>query len=73
MPIELDCWACTQNFMSRDLPDNAMFIAESPLVIERALDAGCVPVSCLMETNHDYRKGRDIIALSSSLPNGLRM
>ena len=26
-----------------------MFIAESPKVIERALDAGCEPVSCLVE------------------------
>ena len=28
--------------------ENSLFIAESPHVIERALDAGCEPVSLLM-------------------------
>ena len=39
-----------------------MFIAESPMVIERALDAGCVPLSFLMETKHTEGKARDILA-----------
>ena len=30
-------------------PNGGIFIAESPKVIERALDAGCQPVSFLME------------------------
>ena len=30
-------------------PKPGIFIAESPKVIERALDAGCVPLSFLME------------------------
>ena len=35
--------------MNRFDPSNAMFIAESPKVIHRALDAGYIPVSLLME------------------------
>lgn len=35
--------------MNRFDPDNAMFIAESPKVIMRALDGGCQPVSILVE------------------------
>ena len=34
----------------RENPEEGLFIAESPLVIERALDAGFVPVSFLVET-----------------------
>ena len=48
---ELDVYArLTENqLLSRGDAEKAMFIAESPKVIERALDAGCVPVSFLME------------------------
>ena len=43
----------TENqLVNRADPANALFIAESPLVIGRALDAGCVPVSFLMERKH---------------------
>ena len=38
--------------LNRFDPANAMFIAESPKVIQRALDAGCVPVSLLVERGH---------------------
>ena len=34
---------------SRVAPERALFIAESPKVIGTALDAGCQPVSFLME------------------------
>ena len=49
---ELDIYArLTENqLLNRADPANALFVAESPLVIGRALDAGCVPVSFLMET-----------------------
>ena len=42
----LDVYArATENqLVNRADPANALFIAESPLVIGRALDAGCVPV-----------------------------
>lgn len=35
--------------LNRHEPDKGLFIAESPLVIERALNAGCIPVSVLIE------------------------
>lgn len=61
---ELDIYArLTENqLVNRKDPKNAMFIAESPLVIERALDAGCVPLSFLMETRHADGKAKDILA-----------
>ena len=48
---ELDVYArLTENqLVNRADPAKGMFIAESPKVIMRALDAGCVPVSVLME------------------------
>ena len=48
---ELDPYArLTQNQLRNRLePEKGIFIAESPKVIDRALDAGCKPVSLLME------------------------
>ena len=48
---ELDIYArLTENqLVNRADPENALFVAESPQVIGRALDAGCTPVSFLME------------------------
>ena len=48
--------------LNRADPENALFIAESPLVIGRALDAGCEPVSFLMERQHVEGKGREVLA-----------
>ena len=47
---ELDPYArLTENqLVNRADPDHGMFIAESPLVIGRALDAGARPISFLM-------------------------
>ena len=47
----LDVYArLTENqLVNRDNPGEGLFIAESPKVIHRALDAGCVPVSFLVE------------------------
>lgn len=39
-----------------------MFVAESPLVIGRAMDAGCVPLSFLMEPKHIEGRGHEILA-----------
>ena len=60
----LDLYArLTENqLLNRADPENALFIAESPLVIGRALDAGCKPVSFLMERQHIDGKGREILA-----------
>lgn len=61
---ELDIYArLTENqLLNRADPANALFVAESPLVIGRALDAGCKPVSFLMETKHITGKGAGILA-----------
>ena len=61
---ELDIYArLTENqLLNRANPANALFVAESPLVIGRALDAGCTPVSFLMETKHVNGKGAEILA-----------
>ena len=51
---ELDIFArlSEAQLLNREHPEDALFIAESPIVIERALDAGCVPVSALVEQSH---------------------
>ena len=51
---ELDVYArlTEAQLLNRFEPKKGMFIAESPKVIERALDAGCVPVSLLVERSH---------------------
>lgn len=43
-------------------PSPGLFLAESPRVIERALDAGYEPVSLLAERTHIQGQARDIIA-----------
>ena len=53
---------------SRLEPEKGIFIAESPKVIERALDAGYDPVSLLMERKHISGQGRDIIARCGDIP-----
>ena len=67
---ELDVYArLTENqLVCRRDPAQALFIAESPVVIERALDAGCVPVSFLMETKHAAGKGRALIERCGDVP-----
>lgn len=43
-------------------PNGGLFIAESPKVVERALDAGCVPVSILVEKKHIKGEAKEVIA-----------
>ena len=45
-----------------------IFIAESPKVIERALNAGCVPISFLMETRHVENQAKQLIARCGDIP-----
>ena len=49
---ELDIYArlSENDLLSRHKPEEGIFIAESPNVIERALNAGCVPISVLIDT-----------------------
>lgn len=49
-------------------PHGGLFIAESPKVIERALNKGCVPVSLLVEDRHIEGEAKDIIARCNSVP-----
>ena len=67
---ELDVYArLTENqLLNRADPDRAMFIAESPVVIERALDAGCVPLSLLMEPKHIEGQASAVIARCGDVP-----
>ena len=49
-------------------PEKGLFIAESPKVIQRALDAGYVPVSFLMEKKHVDTQAADILARCEGVP-----
>ena len=49
-------------------PKNGLFIAESPKVIERALEAGCKPVSILVERNNLNDETRQIIEKCGDVP-----
>ena len=53
---------------NRAEPEKGMFIAESPKVIDRALDAGYEPVSLLMERKHIEGQARDIVARCGDIP-----
>ena len=53
---------------SKAAPEKGVFIAESPKVIRRALDAGYTPLSLLMERKHIDGQGREIIDLCGDLP-----
>ena len=61
---ELDVYArlTEAQLLNRFEPAKGMFIAESPKVIHRALDAGFVPVSLLMERKDIDGSAREIIA-----------
>ena len=49
-------------------PNGGLFIAESPKVIERALNAGCEPVSLLLEPKHITGEAADIITRCGDIP-----
>ena len=49
-------------------PGDGLFIAESPNVILRALDAGYEPVSLLMERKHIAGQARQVVARCGDIP-----
>ena len=49
-------------------PQPGLFIAESPKVIDRALDAGYEPVSLLMEERHIETEGSKVIPKCGDIP-----
>ena len=67
---ELDVYArLTENqLVNRADPNNGLFISESPNVIDRALDAGYVPVSMLLERKHIEGQAAGIIARCGDIP-----
>ena len=60
---ELDIYArYTENqLLNRHEPEKGIFIAESPLVIGRALDGGCQPISILVEDRQAEHQAKEII------------
>ena len=67
---ELDVFArlTEAQLLNRFEPKKGMFIAESPKVIMRALDAGCVPVSLLVERNHVNEESAEAIRRCGNVP-----
>lgn len=67
---QLDVYArlSERQLLNHHEPQKGLFIAESPKVIERALDAGCAPVSILIERKHIEGQGREIIRRCGSIP-----
>ena len=54
--------------LNREFPEKGMFIAESPKVIERALDGGYEAVSCLIEKKHIDGEGKHILERIDGVP-----
>ena len=67
---ELDIYArlTEVQLLNRRDPEKGIFIAESPKVIERALNAGCVPISFLMEERHVENQAKELIARCGDIP-----
>jgi tRNA G18 (ribose-2'-O)-methylase SpoU len=67
---ELDVYArlTEAQLLNRFEPKKAMFIAESPKVIMRALDGGCVPVSLLVERSHINEEAQQAIDACGDVP-----
>ncbi len=67
---ELDVYArlTEAQLLNKEFPEKGLLVAESPKVIERALDAGYEPVSCLMEKKHINGEGKHILARMNDVP-----
>ena len=67
---ELDIYArlTEAQLLNRFEPQKGMFIAESPKVIMRALDAGCQPVSLLVERGHVNAEAEQAIMRCGDVP-----
>ena len=67
---ELDVYARLTHAQLRNRlePDKGIFIAESPKVIKLALNAGCTPLSLLMERKHITGDGAEIIEKCPEIP-----
>ena len=67
---ELDVYArlTEAQLLNRHNLREGLFIAESPKVIDRALNAGCVPVSFLAETRHIRGESQEVIERCGDIP-----
>jgi len=67
---ELDVYArlTEVQLLNNEFPEKGLFIAESPKVIGRALDAGYEPVSCLIEKKHIEGEGKHILSRIVGVP-----
>lgn len=67
---ELDVYArlTEAQLLNRDRPQDGLFIAESPKVVRRALDAGYEPVSILTEDRHINREAREVLERCPDIP-----
>lgn len=67
---ELDVYARLSEgqLLNRHEPEKGLFIAESPKVIERALDGGYEPVSLLLERKHITGEAKEIVARCEDIP-----
>ena len=67
---ELDVYArlTEAQLLNRHNLKEGLFIAESPKVIERALDAGYEPVSILVEKSHIEGEAKDVIERCGDIP-----
>lgn len=67
---ELDIYArmTEAQLLNKDRPEDGLFIAESPKVVSRALDAGYEPVSMLAEDRHVEGEAREIIKRCENIP-----
>ena len=67
---ELDVYArlTEGQLLNRHEPEKGLFIAESPKVVERALDAGYTPVSLLLERKHILGEARGVVERCQDIP-----
>lgn len=67
---ELDVYARLREIQlfNRHEPEKGIFIAESPRVIKRALDAGCVPLSFLSEEKYLEKEAKDLLGQCGDIP-----
>lgn len=67
---ELDVYArlTEAQLFNKEFPEKGLFVAESPKVIERALDAGYEPVSCLTEKRHIGGENKHVLARMNDVP-----
>ena len=67
---ELDIYArlTEAQLLNREHPEDGLFIAESPKVVERALNGGYEPVSVLVERKHIDGQAAEVIARCGDVP-----